>query len=180
MVVEASINWYANTSGNEQKIKLSTTTGYFSNTIPTVSGATVFITNSSSQVFTFTEDGTAGTYKCYNFIPVVGENYTLTVIYLGETYTSSEKLLNTPAVTRIEQVNDGGILGNEKEVKFFFNDLQNETNQYFLRIDDPYKVITLITCEPRHSTAKRWVWWGVLNAIYPRETPPPALAKPNN
>ena len=141
LVVEASINWYANTSGNEQKIKLSTTTGYFSNTIPTVSGATVFITNSTSQVFTFTEDGTAGTYKCYNFIPVVGENYTLTVIYLGETYTSSEKLLNTPAVTRIEQVNDGGILGNEKEVKFFFNDLQNETNQYFLRIDDPYKVI---------------------------------------
>ena len=141
LVVEASINWYAETSGNEQKIKLSTTTGYFSNTIPTVSGATVFITNSNSQVFTFTEDGTAGTYKCYNFIPVVGENYTLTVIYLGETYTSSEKLLNTPAVTRIEQVNDGGILGNEKEVKFFFNDLQNETNQYFLRIDDPYKVI---------------------------------------
>jgi hypothetical protein len=141
LVVEASINWYANTSGNEQKIKLSTTTGYFSNTIPTVSGATVFITNSNSQVFTFTEDGTAGTYECYNFIPVVGENYTLTVIYLGETYTSSEKLLNTPAVTRIEQVNDGGILGNEKEVKFFFNDLQNETNQYFLRIDDPYKVI---------------------------------------
>jgi sortase A len=49
-----------------------------------------------------------------------------------------------------------------------------------LSTDDPYKVITLITCEPRHSTAKRWVWWGVLNAVYPRETPPPALAKPNN
>ena len=49
-----------------------------------------------------------------------------------------------------------------------------------LAIDTSYKVITLITCEPRHSTAKRWVWWGVLNAIYPRETPPPALAKPNN
>ena len=46
--------------------------------------------------------------------------------------------------------------------------------------DEPFKVITLITCEPRHSTAKRWVWWGVLNAVYPRETPPPALAKPNN
>lgn len=141
LVIEASINWYVETNGSEQKIKLSTTTGYFSNTIPTVSEAAVFITNSVNQVFTFTEDGTAGTYKCYNFIPVVGENYTLTVIYQGETYTSSEKLLNTPTVTRVEQVNDGGILGNEKEVKFFFNDLQNETNQYFLRIDDPYKVI---------------------------------------
>jgi sortase A len=49
-----------------------------------------------------------------------------------------------------------------------------------LSTDDPYKVITLITCEPRHSTAKRWVWWGVLKAVYPHATPPPALAKPNN
>jgi hypothetical protein len=141
LVIEASINWFAETSGNEQKIKLSTTTDYFSNQIPPVSGATVFITNSSNQTFTFIEDGTAGTYKCYNFIPVVGENYTLTVIHLGETYTASEKLLNTPIITRVEQVNDGGILGNEKEIKFFFDDLENETNHYFLRIDDPYKVI---------------------------------------
>ena len=56
----------------------------------------------------------------------------------------------------------------------------NRLPELELATDDPYKVITLITCEPRHSTAKRWVWWGVLNAIYPRETPPPALAKPNN
>lgn len=141
LVVEASINWHAETSGNEQRIKLSTTTSYFSTVIPPVSGATVFITNSSNQVFTFTEEGTAGTYKCYNFIPVLGENYTLTVIYQGETYTSTEKLLNTPVVTRIEQDNEGGILGNETEVKFFFDDLENETNQYLLKIDDPYKVI---------------------------------------
>jgi LPXTG-site transpeptidase (sortase) family protein len=37
---------------------------------------------------------------------------------------------------------------------------------------DPYHVITLITCEPRWSTEKRWVWWGTLSAVYPRETPP--------
>lgn len=49
-----------------------------------------------------------------------------------------------------------------------------------LAADEPYKVITLITCEPRHSTDKRWVWWGVLKAVYPHSTPPPALAKPNN
>jgi hypothetical protein len=70
LVIEASINWFADTNGNEQSIKLSTTTDYFSNEIPPVSGATVFITNSSNQTFTFTEDGTAGTYKCYNFIYV--------------------------------------------------------------------------------------------------------------
>ena len=42
--------------------------------------------------------------------------------------------------------------------------------------DDPYRVITLITCEPRWSTAKRWVWWGVLSAVYPHDMPPAALA----
>ena len=44
--------------------------------------------------------------------------------------------------------------------------------------DDPFRVITLITCEPRWSTAKRWVWWGVLDAVYPRNTPPSVLAEP--
>ncbi|WP_396194076.1 DUF4249 family protein [Flavobacterium sp.] len=142
LVIEASINWYAATAGNEQKIKLSTTSGYFSNEIPKVSDAIVFITNSTNQVFDFFEDPSElGTYKCTNFIPIVNETYTLTVIHEGETYTSTEKLLNTPTVTRVEQENDGGVLGNEIEVKFYFDDLVNETNFYFLRIDDPYKVI---------------------------------------
>ena len=108
LVVEASINWYAETNGNEQHIKLSTTTSYFSNVIPPVIGATVFITNSTNQVFTFIENDTPGTYNCNDFIPVVGENYTLTIVYEGQTYTSTEKLLNTPIVTRVEQKNDAG------------------------------------------------------------------------
>jgi hypothetical protein len=142
LVIEASINWFEATAGNEQKIKLSTTTGYFDEEIPRVSNATVFIANSTNQIFDFTEDpNELGTYKCTNFIPVVNETYTLTVIHEGETYTSTEKLLNTPVITRVEQIYDGGVLGNETEVKFYFNDLANETNFYFLRIDDPYKVI---------------------------------------
>lgn len=141
LVVEASINWYAETSGNEQQIKLSTTTGYFSEEIPSVVGATVYITNSTNQVVAFTEDDIPGTYKCNDFIPVVGENYTLTIVYEGQTYTSTETLLNTPTVSRIEQKNDGGLLGEDIEIKFFFDDLENETNQYLLRIDDTYKVI---------------------------------------
>ena len=141
LVVEASINWYAETDGNEQQIKLSTTTSYYSNEIPPVIGATVYITNSTNQVVYFVEDDTPGTYKCSDFIPIVGEDYTLTIVYEGQTYTATEKLLNTPTVSRIEQKNDAGFLGEDIEVKFFFDDLENETNQYLLRIDDPYKVI---------------------------------------
>jgi hypothetical protein len=141
LVIEASIQWLNGTSGNEQIVKLSTTTDYFSGEIPPVTDAIVYITNSSNEVFNFVQDTEEGIYKCLNFNPVVNESYTLTVIYEGETYTATEKLLNTPTVTRIEQDDEGGILGNEVEVKFFFDDLINETNHYMVRIDDPYKVI---------------------------------------
>ena len=42
LVVEASINWDKNTAGNEQFIKLTPTTDYFSRTIPNVSVPHVF------------------------------------------------------------------------------------------------------------------------------------------
>lgn len=56
----------------------------------------------------------------------------------------------------------------------------NRLPELGLATNEPFKVITLITCEPRHSTEKRWVWWGVLKAVYPHATPPPALVKPND
>ena len=141
LVVEASINWYEATDGSQQKIRLSTTTDYFASTVPPVTDAVVFITNSTGQVFTFAQNTIPGTYECNDFIAVVNETYTLTINYQGETYTATDKLLNTPLITRVEQKNDAGFGGNQTEVKFFFNDFANEANHYFLRIDDPYKVI---------------------------------------
>ncbi len=55
LVIEASINWQKGTSGNQQRIKLTTTTDYFSTNIPKVSGAIVTITNSTNTVFNFVE-----------------------------------------------------------------------------------------------------------------------------
>jgi hypothetical protein len=141
LVVEASINWDKETPGNEQFIKLTTTTDYFSTTIPPVSGATVFITNSTNVVFDFIESSEAGIYECSNFIPVIDETYTLTIIYDGETYTSTEKLLKTPEIKRVEQNNEGGILGEDIELRFVYDDIPNETNFYLQQIDDPYKAI---------------------------------------
>lgn len=141
LVVDASINWQKGTLGNVQVIKLSTTAGYFEDEIPRVSGATVFITNSSNTIFNFVEETEPGTYVCNDFLPQINENYTLTIAYDGQTYTSIEKLLAAPIITRVEQNNEGGFTGEDIEVKYFFDDLQNETNFYFLEIRDPYKVI---------------------------------------
>ncbi|WP_026711573.1 DUF4249 family protein [Flavobacterium filum] len=141
LVVEASINWVKDTPGNLQFIRLSTTTGYFSTEIPKVTTAIVTVTNSDGTIFNFEQISEPGIYVCSNFVPVLNESYVLTILYEGEIYTSTEKLLATPDVKRVEQRNDAGVLGDATEVKFFFDDIPNETNFYFLGIFDPYKVI---------------------------------------
>ena len=69
IVIEASINWQKGTTGNFQKIKLTTTTGFYNTVIPTVSGATVIVKNSSNVNFIFTELTGTGEYVCTNFVP---------------------------------------------------------------------------------------------------------------
>lgn len=79
-------------------IKLSTTTGYYSAEFPTVSGATIVVTNTANTAFSFTETTNTGEYICTNFEPVIGETYLLTIILNGETYTATETLINAPSI----------------------------------------------------------------------------------
>ena len=139
LVIDANINWEKGTIGNIQTIKISTTTGYFDNTIPKVSGATVFITNSSNTVFDFIEESgdnlNSGRYTCENFSPQLGETYKLTVTYKGETYTATEKLMPTPDITDIEQQNDLGLNNDQIGLKINFNDIPNQKNYYLMRFE---------------------------------------------
>lgn len=132
LVIDAAIKWQKGTDGNEQKIKLTTTTDYYSTIIPIVTGATVYITNSANDVFTFVETPNTGEYVCTNFIPIINENYILTVQYNGETYKASEKLLATPNIDSVEQKTVQGIGGNEIQVKFFYQDNGQEENYYLI------------------------------------------------
>lgn len=139
LVVDATINWNKGTSGNIQTIKLTTTTGYYQSEIPKVSGATVIIENSSNQEFYFIEEiipsGNSGLYKCINFIPQLNETYTLTITYLGQNYSATEKLLPSPAISDIEQRNDLGFNSDEIGLKINFNDFLNQENHYLVRFD---------------------------------------------
>lgn len=131
LVIDASIDWENNTTGNEQKIKLSTTTGYYSPTFPTVSGATITVTNSASTVFNFIETPNTGEYICTNFVPTIGESYTLTINLNGETYTAVETLINAPLMQPdVIQNNDAGFGGDEVEVLTKFQDNGSEQNYY--------------------------------------------------
>lgn len=135
LVVDASIKWEKGTTGNEQKIKLTTTTDYYSNVIPVVSGATVFITNQDNDIFSFVETPNTGEYVCTNFIPEIDKNYVLTVIYNGETFTASEILKSVPDIISIEQREDLGFVGDEVGVKINFQDNPDQENQYLFRFE---------------------------------------------
>jgi len=141
LVIDANILWQKGTSGNNQTIKLTTTTDYYSNVIPTVSGAVVYVTNSASNVFIFTETPNTGEYVCTNFIPVINEDYTLTIQYAGQTYKSTEKLLATPTIDNVQQTIVQGFGGDVIQVKFFYQDNGLEDNNYLIGVKNSTKAI---------------------------------------
>lgn len=133
LVIEAAINWEKGTTGKQQTIKLTTTTGYFDNVIPTVSGAVIYVKNSGGQQFNFNEIQKTGRYVCNDFVPKIDEVYTLTVISNGNTYTAEETLKSIAPITRIEQNNEGGFTGKDIEIRSYFNDPADENNFYLYK-----------------------------------------------
>ncbi|WP_343675009.1 DUF4249 family protein [Chitinophaga sp.] len=138
LVIDASIDWVKGTTGNEQKIALSTTTGYYDTAFPTVSGADIVVINSADIVFSFIENPGTGEYICSNFHPVIGETYTLKVVLNGEIYTATETCIGVPKIEdNIAQNNKGGIGGDEVEITYYYQDNGSEENHYLQRILSP-------------------------------------------
>lgn len=140
LVIEASVNWEKGSAGRQQVVKLSTTTGYFDNHIPIVSNAVVFIKNSKNQRFSFIEFNKTGRYVCNDFRPEIDEEYTLTVVSEGSTYSATETLKSVAPITRIEQKNDGGFTGKDIEIRTYFTDPADEENYYLFKYVYPGKV----------------------------------------
>jgi len=139
LVIDASIDWEKNTAGNEQKIVLSTTTGYYSPDFPSVSGAVITVTNPSNTVFSFVETPGTGQYVCHDFLPVIGQTYNLKIVLNGETYTASEIFTPVPEIEdNIDQNNKGGEIGDEMEITFYYKDDASQTNFYLNSIRQPY------------------------------------------
>lgn len=142
LVIDAIIKQQLGTTGAEQVIKLSLTNDFYTNEILPANGATVTVTNSSNTTFNFVEDGTTGNYICTNFIPQIGENYALTVIYNGEIYTSTNIFVATPPIINVEQETVPDPAGDDAiQIKYFFQDDGNEDNYYLLGVKNPNKQI---------------------------------------
>lgn len=129
LVIEASINWKKGTTGNEQTIKLSTSTAYFDSKKNTpVTEAIVSITkDNDGQQFNFTNQND-GTYTTTSFVPEVGASYTLNILNNGNIYTAKETLIGFSTINNVEQEN--GFNDDEYRIRVLFNDPADEINYY--------------------------------------------------
>ena len=135
IVIDAAIQWKKGTTGNEQKIKLTTTAPYFNTTVPVFSGAIVTITNKTNNaIFTFTETPNTGNYVCNNFVPIIGNSYTLKVLANNQLYVATDRLLATPNITDVEQKTVSGFNANIIQIKYFYQDNGLENNYYLLTV----------------------------------------------
>lgn len=141
LVIDASIKWKKGTLGNKQQVKLSTTFDYYSNIIPKISGALVFVKDSNNNTFNFIETDTLGNYNCNNFIPVLNQEYTLIVQHEDQVYSASETLKSVPVIDKIEQKNDAGFSGNEIQVKAFYTDNGTTSDFYLFKFQASDKII---------------------------------------
>jgi hypothetical protein len=137
LVVEATINWAKGTAGNVQKIKLTKTTNFYSNTVPRVSGATVTVTNSANTVFNFVEIPNSGEYVCNNFVPVLNATYKMSISSEGKNYTATELLKPVATIQGFDQDSNGGISSNQIRVKTLYNDPPSTADYYLYKYKYP-------------------------------------------
>ncbi|PRX57432.1 DUF4249 family protein [Flagellimonas meridianipacifica] len=134
LVVEASLDWEKGTPGNNQSIRLRTSTPFFeTNTTTDVVGATVVVTNdSSNEEFVF-EDQNNGEYLTTGFEPIMGQSYTLQIEYNGDIYRATETMTPVTEITNVFQDRIDGFDDEELEVHVVFTDPIEEGNNYLFR-----------------------------------------------
>lgn len=134
LTVEASLDWERGTTGNNQTILLSTSTPYFAEQkIAPVLGASVRVTNEDSGAEFVFEDQNNGQYTATDFIPVIGDSYTLEVIYNDERYTATETMIPVSEIVDVYQSTEDGENEDALEVNVTFQDPPDIENYYFLR-----------------------------------------------
>ncbi|MFK7814288.1 MAG: DUF4249 family protein, partial [Maribacter sp.] len=84
--------------------------------------ASVVVTNDTSGVQFIFEDQNTGEYSTANFVPIVGQAYTLEIMHNGETYSAKETLYGVPDITDLFQAREEGFDDEQLEVHVVFND----------------------------------------------------------
>lgn len=134
LVIEASMDWIKGTSGNQQFIKLSTSTPFFDNLNGTpVKGAIVSVTNNNDNSEVLFIDENNGTYSTNEFIPIMGQSYTLRILYDNEVYLATETMTPVTEITSVFQSRENGFDKDALEVNIEFNDPKGIENFYLAK-----------------------------------------------
>lgn len=161
LVVEASLNWEKETAGNEQTIRLSESSPFFSKgTVTEVTGASVVVTNDTSgDEFVFADQGN-GEYLSTTFEPVLGQSYSLRIEHNGEVYTASETMTPVTDITDIFQKREEGFNDEELEVHIVFTDPEEEGNNYLFKFQREGDLLPgLEVGEDRFLNGNEIDWW---------------------
>lgn len=143
--------WLSSTLG-EQLVQLTWSVAYDDNKqYPEgVKGATVTVHDNEGQEFIFTEDENRTPEGTYVWEPALGEtfgkignSYTLTIEYNGETFTATSKIDPVPVIDSItfEYVDDEPMFADGYRAEFWGKDLEGEGNTYWIKT---YKNGTLL------------------------------------
>ncbi len=137
LTIEASLDWEKGTAGNNQTIKLSTSTPFFDTNSDTgVTGASVKVTNDTNGAEFIFADQNNGEYTTTDFVPILNQSYTLEVVYNGENYTATETLMPVVDIKEVTQSTENGFDDEILEVNIFFDDPADEDNFYLFRFKE--------------------------------------------
>ena len=150
LIIDASFEVLFNESPvtANMAVKLKLSTDYFNETIPTVSDAIVFLTNTADgSVINFSDVNLNGNFApIINFIPKDAIEYELTVVYKSEIYKGNATKVKSTQIDSAIQGDETLFSGKETEVKVAFKDnvdnenyyLFNFTNNLFLPLEDRF------------------------------------------
>ena len=129
-------------------VKLSLSSDYFDDEIPSVSNAIVFLTNlSNNTIINFIDTNSNGSFEPINsFIPEDDIMYELTVVYNNQTYKGKASKVKSTPLTNVVQGDETLFSGEETELEITFKDapivenyfLFNFDRNLFISIDDRY------------------------------------------
>jgi hypothetical protein len=161
LVIEASLDWEKGTAGNEQIIRLSKSTPYFdANAFIPAEGAEVTVTNlGSGETYVFTDQGD-GEYQTTSFEPVLGQSYTLTIEYGGESYTATETMTPVTDITNIYQGRAEGFDYKALEAHIIFTDPDDESNNYLFKFQRVGDLLPILEAgDDKFFNGNKINWW---------------------
>lgn len=130
LVIDASIEWFKGTTGENQTIRISRTAPFYKEETEGVENAQVALTSEDGTEFEFLHQQ-AGNYVNNNFVPRLNSKYKLEVKLEGEVYTATETFIPVVEIDYIEQLQAGGFSGEDIEIKAFYTDPET-TEDYYL------------------------------------------------